>query len=269
MGLNCLFSFLVTRCGARFGFLKPGKQSIDQLLLLGLHGNASFAVENLIGLLLALNPDDFNPLITVDSVGICQRQSLRPQIRIEISMTTTTALIIIDMQHGIQQWGGRQRNNPQAADQILRLLTTWRNAAAPVVHVRHISREAGAVFAPGQAGCVFHAPLLPLSHEAVFEKNVTDAFLHTSLERWLRVRGIQRLAITGVATENSVESSARTAGNLGFDTYVVEDACFTYEKRDHAGRLRTAEEVHDMALGNLAQEFAQIIDTKTLIDSMT
>ncbi|GGK00423.1 cysteine hydrolase family protein [Pseudomonas matsuisoli] len=175
------------------------------------------------------------------------------------------ALIIIDMQQGIQDLAQRQRNNPSALSRIGALLATWREANAPVAHVRHISRDDDSVFAPGQPGCVFHPAVAPRRDEAVFEKNVTDAFLHTGLERWLRVRGIQRLVIVGVATENSVESTARTASNLGFDTLVVEDACFTYAKADHAGRLRTAEEVHDMALANLAQEFARVVDTDMLL----
>jgi len=67
----------------------------------------------------------------------------------------------------------------------------------------------------------------------------------------LREAGIGQLIIVGVATHNSVESTARAAGNLGFDAWVVEDACFTFDKADYFGTLRTAEEVHGMSAGNL------------------
>ena len=55
----------------------------------------------------------------------------------------------------------------------------------------------------------------------------------------------------GVATHNSVEATARAAGNLGFNVTVVADATFTFDKSDFAGRLRTADEVHAMSLANL------------------
>lgn len=175
------------------------------------------------------------------------------------------ALIIIDMQRGIQQLPERSRNNPQAAERIAVLLAAWRSAGWPVVHIRHISREAGSVFAPGQPGVEFHPPLAPLPHEALFEKNTTDAFLHSGLERWLQVRGIESVALVGVASENSVENSARTAGNLGFRTLVAEDACFTYAKADFAGTPRSADEVHAMAMANLHGEYARVLDSDTLL----
>ena len=90
--------------------------------------------------------------------------------------------------------------------------------------------------------------------EHVVEKNIPDALINTGLERWLRVRGVTKLAIVGVSTNNSVEATARTAGNLGFDTQVVSDATFAFDKVDYAGTKRTAAEVHAMALANLDGE---------------
>ena len=98
-----------------------------------------------------------------------------------------------------------------------------------------------------------------MPHEHVVEKNVPDAFINSSLERWLRVRGESVLVIVGVSTNNSVESTARTAGNLGFKTYVVSDGTFAFEKLDFNGLRRSAEEVHAMALANLHGEYATVI----------
>ena len=90
------------------------------------------------------------------------------------------------------------------------------------------------------------------------EKNVADAFVHTGLERWLHARGIRDLVIAGVSTNNSVEASARSAGDWGFATTVVADACFAFEKRDVGATLRSAEEAHLMALANLDGEYARV-----------
>lgn len=177
----------------------------------------------------------------------------------------TPTLIIIDMQKGMALSSAGPRNNPNAERNIASLLQAWRKAGAPVVHVRHISRTAGSPFWPGQQGVEFQEALAPLATEHVVEKNVPDAFINTGLERWLRARSVSRLAIVGVSTNNSVEATARTAGNLGFQTQVVADGCYAYDKVDYAGTKRTAEEVHAMALANLDGEYATITTTEVLL----
>lgn len=174
-------------------------------------------------------------------------------------------LIIIDMQKAMADPAAGIRNNPDAERRIASLLAGWRAAGATVVHVRHISRHAASMFWPGQAGAAFQDAFAPLPHEHVVEKNVPDAFINSGLERWLRVRGISRVAICGVSTNNSVEASARTAGNLGFETLVVADACFAFAKADYAGTPRSADEVHAMALSNLDREYAQVMNSAALL----
>ncbi|MBD8532715.1 MULTISPECIES: cysteine hydrolase family protein [unclassified Massilia] len=178
---------------------------------------------------------------------------------------TLPCLIIIDMQQGMANPAAGSRNNPQAEDNIAQLLQAWRAAQGQVVHVRHISRSPDSPFAPGQSGVAFQPALQPLPHEHVIEKNVPDAFINSALERWLRVRDLRRVVLVGVSTNNSVESSARTAGNLGFDTVVVSDATFAFAMRDYAGVQRSADKVHAMALANLMSDYATIQDTRSVL----
>ena len=175
------------------------------------------------------------------------------------------ALLIIDMQRGMKDPSSGRRNNPGAEENMAKILSAWRSAGAPIVHVRHISRTPGSPFWPGQPGVEFQPELSPLQGEHVVEKNVPDAFVHTGLERWLHVRGISRLVIAGVSTNNSVEATARTAGNLGFKTFVASDASFAFDKKDYSGIPRTADEVHAMSLANLDGEYATIAETKELL----
>src|SRR4051812_4170241 len=93
------------------------------------------------------------------------------------------ALIIIDMQNCMADPAAGNRNNLQAEDKIAQLLAAWRAALAPVVHVRHISRDPASMFAPGQPGCAFQRRFMPRDGEHVVEKNVPDAFVHSGLER--------------------------------------------------------------------------------------
>jgi len=172
------------------------------------------------------------------------------------------ALVLVDLQQGMASPGLPPRNNPGAEDAIDGLLAAWREARAAVVHVRHISRSPGSPFWPGQPGAEFQPRFAPRPQEQMFEKNVPDAFIHSGLERWLLVRDIDRLVVVGVSTNNSVESTARTGGNLGFTVMVVADATFTFDKTDFHGTLRTAEEVHALSLANLAGEYAQVVSAK-------
>ena len=171
-------------------------------------------------------------------------------------------LLLIDMQVGMSRPDAGERNNPGAETRMAALLAHWRAAGAPVVHVRHLSRTPGSPFWPGQPGAEFQPALAPRDDEHVVDKHVPDAFTHTGLERWLHVRGRRELVIAGVSTNNSVEATARSAGNLGFRAHVVADACFAFALTDLRGVRHAAEEVHQMALANLHGEYATVIDSQ-------
>lgn len=179
--------------------------------------------------------------------------------------TPTTSLVIIDMQRGMAEPKAGRRNNPEAEDNIARLLAVWRQSGQPVVHVRHLSRSPASAFWPGQSGAEIQPRFAPLATEHVVDKNVTDAFIASGLERWLHVRGISSVVLVGVSTNYSVEATARSAGNLGFSTTVVSDASFCFDMQDIRGTLRPAEDVHVMALSNLQGEYARIATTEELL----
>lgn len=177
-------------------------------------------------------------------------------------------LLIIDMQKCMAEPTAGERNNPRAEANIAMLLAAWRTAGAPVIHVRHMSRSPQSGFWPGQRGAEFQEQFMPLAQELVVEKNVPDAFVHSGLERALRVRGISHLVVAGVSTNISVESTARSAASLGFVTDVASDATFTFARSDHGGIARTAEEVHLMSLANLDGEFATVATSEALLATL-
>ena len=182
-----------------------------------------------------------------------------------------TALIIIDVQQAIDdpkwaRWGSR--NNPEAEENIARLLAVWRAAQRPIIHMRHMSREPHSPYRPQQPGIEFKPQVAPLPQEHVVEKSTTSAFIGTTLEADLRGAQIDTLIITGVITNNSVEATARMAGNLGFNTLVVADATATFARPDFNGVLRTADEVHAMSLANLQDEYAAIVTTSGILAAL-
>ena len=144
-------------------------------------------------------------------------------------------------------------------------MSYWRLRHWPVIHVRHDSRDPRSHYRPGQAGNAFKPETAPLPGELVIAKTTNSAFIGTDLELRLRGAGHSALVIAGVITNNSVEATVRMAGNLGFDTWLVEDACFTFGRKDWRGTLRTAEEVHAMSLANLDGEYCTVITTDAVL----
>jgi len=177
-------------------------------------------------------------------------------------------LIVIDVQDAIDapyHAADGPRNNPQAEAVIARLLEFWRREGRPVIHVRHDSASPQSAYRPGQPGAAFKRQAAPLDGETIVPKTTNSAFIGTDLERRLRDAGVSVLVITGVATNNSVEATVRMAGNLGFETYLVEDGCFTFARRDFAGRLRSADEAHAMSLANLDGEYCTVVHSRVLL----
>ena len=178
------------------------------------------------------------------------------------------ALIVIDVQRAIDapyHAAEGPRNNPDAEKNISRLLAAWRRDNRPIVHIRHDSTFIASAYRPGQDGNDFKTEVAPAAGETVIPKQTNSAFIGTELERYLRDGGVEVLIVSGVSTNNSVEATVRMAGNLGFQTFLVADACFTFARRDFHGRLRTADEVHSMSLANLHQEYCTVLDTATVL----
>ncbi|MBY6260774.1 cysteine hydrolase [Azospirillum sp. 412522] len=178
------------------------------------------------------------------------------------------ALLIIDVQKAIDdpRWHRiGPRNNPDAESNVAALLAAWRRMGRPIVHIRHDSVEPQSSYRPGGPGHDFKDEAMPLPGETVVGKRVNSAFIGTGLDERLRERGIGTLVVAGVITNNSVEATVRMAGNLGYDVRLVADACFTFARLDRSGRLRTADEVHDLSLANLDGEYATVVDTADVL----
>ncbi len=176
-----------------------------------------------------------------------------------------TVLLIIDVQKAIDhpKWG--VRNNLQLEANLQKLLDKWRQAGWPIYHVAHDSTEPGSTYRPGQWGNEFKPEAQPRGGERIIRKSTTNAFVGTGLEKELQEKRLSTLVICGVITNNSVEATARMAGNLGFHTYVVADATATFGKRDLRGHWWDADDIHHLSLANLDGEYATVMTTEQVL----
>jgi len=115
-------------------------------------------------------------------------------------------LIVIETQtRGTSASGG--------AANIAKLVEAWRAEELPIVHLRAGSQETGLDVEPRAArGC-----------ESIIETAFTDAFAAPELEILLEEIGATTLTLCGEA--RAVEAAARKAADLGYQAYVVADAC--------------------------------------------
>jgi nicotinamidase-related amidase len=181
------------------------------------------------------------------------------------------ALILIDIQKGfedIDYWGGH-RNNPEAETNAAKLLHFWRQHNLPVFHCKHCSSNPNSRLAEGKIGNDFQDLVKPADNEIVIRKNVNSAFIGTDLKQLLDSSGIRKLVIAGLTTDHCVSTTARMAGNYGYDTYIVSDATATFDKTGTEGEHYSAEIIHATALASLHTEFGTVIKTDEIIDKLS
>ena len=180
------------------------------------------------------------------------------------------ALIVVDVQRGMleREAAGERRNQPDAAARIADLLRAFRAARAAVVHVRHDSTEPDSRLRPGLSGHAVLDEAREVAGEPVLHKSTNSAFVGTDLEALLRRDGRSTLAICGAITNHCVETTARAAGNLGFDTLLVRDACWTFDRIGPDGDHHAAEDIHAMTLSNLHGEFARIVRAAEVVAAL-
>ncbi|HEY9044299.1 MAG TPA: cysteine hydrolase family protein [Ohtaekwangia sp.] len=180
------------------------------------------------------------------------------------------ALIVIDVQNGIDEashWGGN-RNNPEAEENIGLLLKAWKKNDLPVIIVQHCSVSPASPFRPGYTGNELKDFVKPYAVGKIFQKSATSAFIGTDLHKTLQDIGIDELVITGFVTNNSVEATARMAGDLGYKNIVVSDATAAFDKIAIDGTHYSSQQVHTLSLSHLKDEYASIRTTDEVLASL-
>lgn len=169
-------------------------------------------------------------------------------------------LLVIDVQRAWDGPSWPERNNPDAEARVADLLAAWREEAAPIVHVRHESAAPEGVFLRGTDAFEFKPEAAPLPGEPVVDKRVNSGFIGTDLEQRLRGAGAGTVVIAGLTTDHCCSTTARMAGNLGFETWFVSDATAT-----HARGGFDAETIHRTALASIDDEFCEVLDSREAI----
>ena len=176
------------------------------------------------------------------------------------------ALIIIDVQKAFddKKWG--KRNNPNAEENISRILQLCRKKGWLVIHIQHTSDNPDSVFHPVNKGFAIKEIVEPIDEEVIMTKKVNSSFIGTNLEKHLKENKISTVVITGLTTPHCVSTTTRMSGNLGFNTYLISDATASFGLKDQNNIYYDAETIHNISLATLHDEFATILTTEQLIN---
>jgi nicotinamidase-related amidase len=175
------------------------------------------------------------------------------------------ALLLVDVQRGFEDPSWGRRNNPACEQNIARLLGHWRSHGRPIVFVRHDSQEGDCPLRPGTEGNQL-MEILDGDPDLLVTKHVNSAFYgEPDLHAWLQAAEVSSVVVAGITTNHCCETTARMAGNLGYDTFFALDATYTFDLHHPDGRLFTADQLADTTAANLHEEFASVQATDDLV----
>lgn len=145
------------------------------------------------------------------------------------TLDAKTALIVIDLQHGIVALPLVHQPQP-VIEQCARLAQAFRASDLPVVLVNVAGGAPGRTEQPRHSGdlpadwATLVPEMTPQHNDLTITKKTWGAFHATALHDELQKRGITQVVICGIATSIGVESTARQAYELGYNVTLATDA---------------------------------------------
>lgn len=176
-----------------------------------------------------------------------------------------SALLVIDVQESFRADEARwaRRNNPDFERNLTRLVDAYREGGLPVIWVVH--EDGDEHFRPGSPYVALQPWLTRRDGEPLVRKSTRNAFTSTDLAERLAALGVRRIAITGIQTEQCCETTARVAGDLGYDVDFVTQATLTFPITDPAtGDVHPADAITRATEFALRGRFARIATVDAL-----
>jgi len=167
-----------------------------------------------------------------------------------------TALLVIDVQESFRHrpyWS--EADVPAFLGRLQALVDGARARNIPLVQVFHV--EDCGVFSLA-SGHVTALHGLRIEPELVIHKQRHSALVGSPLPVWLAERGIRRLVVSGIRTEQCCETTTRHASDSGYAVDFVSEATLTFAMTDRHGRSWSAAEIKARTELVLDQRFARI-----------
>jgi len=176
-----------------------------------------------------------------------------------------SALLVIDAQDSFKlgpKW--ERRDNHAFEKNVSALIEAYRAAHLPVVFFVHTDRDEG--FTRDSPALKLMDFLKPQKDEPVMIKNTRNCFTSTTLQPYLIEKGVRRISITGIQTEQCCETTARIAADLGYAVDFVTEATMTFPtpNYDKPGEELGVEAIRERTEYALRRRFARITTVNQL-----
>jgi nicotinamidase-related amidase len=184
----------------------------------------------------------------------------------EINMKDS-ALLLVDVQESFRHrpyWS--DLDVPEFVRNIQTLVDGCANRDVPVVQIFHTEDEGAFAQSSGWIKTMDPVTVRP---DVVFHKRFHSALVGTPLTTWLNERGIRRVIVSGIRTEQCCETTTRHASDSGYEVDFVTDATLTFAmKHPRNGRLYSAAELKERTELVLDGRFARIRSVEEILNSV-
>ena len=170
-------------------------------------------------------------------------------------------VIVIDMQREYLDGSVPLPNLQAAVTGAAQLIARAHAQKTPVIHVVNKGPKGNLLF--NDEG-PFYAELSDIAAregESVVIKHLPNSFAGTNLQEIIAHTGRKQLIIAGCTTHVCVSATARAALDLGYQSTVVANATTSRDLFDHHGNRIDAEIVKQVALAELRDAFAVIVES--------
>lgn len=174
----------------------------------------------------------------------------------------STALLCVHLQHDVVRpegafggFFGEMVEKTGVVDRAAGMIDAARSSGAPVFYTRicfseghpELIANAPLFEVVGQARCLVDGTegaaivpeVAPGEEDVIVDHVRATGTWGTDLVEQLHSRGIENVAVMGVATNISVEGTARDLMDAGFDVYVVADCCTAATREAHDASIET------------------------------
>jgi len=138
-----------------------------------------------------------------------------------------TGLLVIDMQVGLFEGEPPCHDTDGVVERINTLACAVRAKGGSVILIQHENDKA---YAPGARLWQLLPSLAPQPGDVHVGKTASDCFYRSDLEKLLRERSVDRLLVTGCATEFCVDTTIRVAASKDYEVTVVADGHTTKDR---------------------------------------
>ena len=181
-----------------------------------------------------------------------------------------SALLVIDVQDSFKlgpRW--ELRSNPKFEENLERLIAAYRAAGLPVIFFLHTDPDPGFETTSPLFKLMDLDFLVPGPGEPLLVKNTRNAFTSTNLGEILAEKGVRRVVVTGISTEQCCETTTRVAADLGYDVDFVTEATRTFPiTNPETGDVFPTDEILRRTEFVLRGRFATIATVDRLVEEL-